>query len=140
MTVDLKTQAVKGATVHFRCGGEAVIQKVRRGNDAVCRLLFEEPHQLQITTSYHNDGRLLSYSYHLLDIIRVDPPAFDWKTVEVGMAFVSEEGATWLYISPHLKYRDLVMVTKNADCENIQDYPRYELTRAPEDDIEVDCG
>ena len=135
--INLKEQAVKGATVHFRCGGSAVIEKIREINydpyPPLFHLTFEE-HQTQIYCSAKGTTEAPN---KFLDIIRIDTPEFDWSTAKPGMAFrCVYEGLVWFGFCDW--YRpDSVWMVERKECWQTYSAKKKDLTRAPEHDIEV---
>jgi hypothetical protein len=137
MMFDLKTQAVKGATVHFRCGGSAVIEAVRKMSynpyPPLFHLTFEEG-QTQVyclagTTEAPNK---------FLDIIRIDPPKFDWSTVKQGMAFMNSDGNVVWFGMNDIISKGIVWCMLDDGAEiTPETFIKATLTRAPEHDIKI---
>jgi len=84
MTVDLNKLKV-GYTVKFRCGGEAVIEKIKPMRHYSVFLLFFEGFD-GLSKNYSLNGKS-SYTDSPFDIIEIIPKAFDWKDIKWGMAF-----------------------------------------------------
>ncbi len=136
MTVDMK-KAVKGATVWFRCGGSAVVS----GNpelsvEEVFVYLGDENGQ---PTSFFLNGSYSFGSGHPLDIVKIDPPAFDWADVKPGMAFkVKSNNDLVFYVGPHMASKNkAVFYIQKLQGYKYNDYELRYLTRAQEYDIEV---
>lgn len=73
--INLKEQAVKGATVHFRCGGSAVVAYTACTEHAIVRITFQS---YDGGVSWFNDGGCYEGEVTtLFDIVRIDPPALD---------------------------------------------------------------
>jgi len=84
-SVDMK-QAVAGSTVHFRCGGSAVVYKFElAGGGYFDRTLWFK--DALDRTSYTILGRFNLRDTSPFDIIRIEPPQFKWEDVRAGMAF-----------------------------------------------------
>lgn len=132
MTVDMK-QAVKGSTVHFRCGGSAVVE------DLICTPSNYPAHVILSgsTVRFAQDGRyLLTSNIHPFDIIRIDPPAFDWKDVKRGMGFRYDD-----YVGSYIgvSMTDSIVLQMISVHDTVYDgFRREDLIRAPEHDVEVD--
>jgi len=130
MTVDLST-SVKGSKVYFRCGGEDVVKNIE--NPSV--VYFESGFR----HSYWASGYYNRPDNHPLDIIRIEPPAFDWYTVKPGMAF-KQDGELFFYIGPSLsKLRNDVVfgTTSPIHCNSYgtKSVSKSDLVRSPEHDI-----
>jgi len=139
MTVDLSILQ-KGYKVHFRCGGEAVVGEADITKERIDVSFVGEYGLYTFTLDGSND-----YG-HQLDIIRIEPPVFDWDTVKPGMAFNSicheYEGTVWV-IKPtnyfdsgrddrHVIVSSCVGAILSSELYTIK---HNELTRAPEHDI-----
>jgi len=132
-TVDMK-QAVAGATVHFRCGGSAVVDRnlghTEGDSYAVTMRFVGYPFQ----DAYTENGFMYASSkHHALDIIRIDPPAFKWDSVKAGMAFTGSSENIYYFIgyaiaTAHL----LVFEDQNGGLWKVSE--KSPLTRAPEHD------
>ena len=130
--INLKEQAVIGATVHFRCGGKAVVEKWGvNGAD----FYFEFKGDKKNIYRFGNSGKATRGA--ILDIIRIDPPEFDWSTVKSGMAFKNHKGSCFWFMCHDWHHKDMVWVARKDDCSVTGAFPRINLTRAPEHDIEV---
>lgn len=136
----------RGATVKFRCGGEAVVDCIEI-----------EPNLNKFKVSYVDNDVCAPYIYSeegtgfghagkpsLFDIIEVIPAPFDWKDVKQGMCFVLNTSTFSnqyvYYIGEHLDDELRVVVDcRDATSMNgcYDGVPRKHLTRAPEYDIEV---
>jgi len=100
MSVDL-SKAMRGSRVYFRCGGEAVIS----AENTTCneKVLYFAGDELR-SYFYYMDGNCCSglrslRAESLFDIIRIDPPEFDWSTVKPGMAFFcTVDGSIKLFV------------------------------------------
>lgn len=132
--VDL-SKAVKGSTLHFRCGGSAVVSGLDRYPNGVIELSFKEGWVL----GFYKDGSFYEEKQFPLDIIRIDPPAFNWDDVRPGMAFLCEDAhqsELVYYVGPSLFSSEKV-VTAVSPGTYIRYTLKCALTRAPEHDIEV---
>ena len=128
----------KGDTVHFRCGGCAVVDRAGSNytDSRYCYLSFEGYDYPDL--SYNKNGQY--YGNPPIDIIRIDRAGFDWSTVKQGMAFKNGAGKVYIYIAPNIH------VTKNMyphlfwselDFKYADAILPSALTRAPEYDREV---
>jgi len=129
--VDMK-QAVAGATVHFRCGGSAVVKNKLDtmyefdGYDG-SNNIDQRNHREH---RWFDDGRFLSTGYHPIDIIRIDPPQFKWEDVRAGMAF-NINGEYYFFIGR--SYKDgLIFEDRLEGLTKVIDMSK--ITRAPEHD------
>lgn len=86
MSVDL-SKAVKGSTVHFRCGGSAVVEEILSCDRRSFSNLSFKDYGRHFPTWYNNGSVYTSGDKNVLDIIRIDPPAFNLDDVKPGMAF-----------------------------------------------------
>lgn len=123
-------QAVPGATVHFRCGGSAVVASAPINALSAKGLMLKLGDTL--TNLYFNwNGTRYDNIPHLLDIIRIDPPQFCEKDVKAGMA-VEAIGRLHYYIgrksNGNLVFEDdrglILQLSSNS----------FNFTRAPEHD------
>ena len=71
------TKCVKGSTVHFRCGGDAFVKTTDPKDFRGFRLSFLHD-GVDFDLFYHMEGQCVGGTHMtFLDIIRIDPPAFD---------------------------------------------------------------
>lgn len=136
-TVNMK-DAVKGATVHFRCGGSAVVEDYELNYNHVITIG-------KCDFEYHSQGKIMSKKESPFDIIRIDPPAFDWSTVKPGMAFRYDSSKEKIWFFAHLtQTKGRIICTCDKDFgatgaygESYSMFYTNQLTRTPEHDIEV---
>lgn len=147
MIINLKEQAVKGATVHFKAGGKAVVESGYEGEGGVYILNFQN---YDYSIFYHAASFSSKVGNGPLDIIRIDPPAFDWSTAKAGMAFGFSDDRDLIYhytiMSP---FQEGVAIFSYDFPEEKSDYSNGNhrvvafcigddlIIRAPEHDIEV---
>ena len=142
--IDL-SKAKPGDTVHFRCGGSAVIAYVATDNSMMRPLRINFAGYMG-ECEYNSDG--VNKKFHqLLDVIRIEQRPFDWKDVKPGMAFKEKyKGAIWLYSGPSIiKDNDgnYFLHHNGANFQGKTNLSEYQwisfpnMTRAPEHDIEV---
>jgi hypothetical protein len=138
--VDL-SKARKGDTVHFRCGGSAVLLSFRTGGGEYACIEFQD--YQDGAWSYKINGLWgCSNSDYPFDIIAIEPAPFDWSTVKPGMAFkhALTDKAIHHFIGKSL-WRDTCVVTakksEGVACPECSHQDTAFLTRAPEHDIEV---
>jgi hypothetical protein len=130
--VDL-SKLKKGDEVELRCGGK-IIAKANWPNFNVC--FFNDRSFVQI--KYSTDGTVdPSGEETPFDIIAIHKKPFDWAYVKAGMAFTDEDGDLVIYIGQN-PYNDLsVAGFLRGESKKIYLFPKSDLTRAPEHDIEV---
>jgi len=133
-SVDMK-QAVAGSTVHFRCGGSAVLSNVVDVG-AYININFEGGMN---GYSYLKDG-ISMRDFHVLDIIRIEPPQFKWEDCKHGMAFTNSIGQLIYFIANSVEKKD-GYVFEYASTEESVSYvfsvyhnDLTDVTRAPEHD------
>jgi len=147
MTIDLKTLK-PGDVVHFRSGGEAEIQcNYGDGHEWLKPFTFAFT-EFGETYTYWNgnwsgcgpSGNFRNADPHPMDIVRVTKKAFDWDTVEPGMAFINkmDREIQWYIGDLLIKNSDSIVVTRNWKKPGTNvlwtTNPSY-LTRAEEHDI-----
>ena len=145
--IDLsKLQA--GETVHFRCGGQAVVNRMylNEGNTVEIKFSAVDRWMHLGIEGYWNTSK----DKHPFDIIRIEPKPFDWKDVKPGMCFTNsiDKSFVW-FIAWHFETESfnkskpkLAVVqdyksARDADSR-IKVISRGWLKPAPEHDIEVD--
>jgi len=134
--VDLsKLQA--GDTVHFRCGGSAVVRGMFKGGDVFTVSFDYDDYGI----NWHSDGKYYLEGSSLIDIMRIEPKPFDWADVKAGMAFKCPAGRNvYYYICTCWGVEDRVLLSRAYGFmteEKIFVSLKSDLTRAPEYDIEV---
>lgn len=132
MTINLKEKAVKGATVHFRCGGTAVAENV--ADAGYISFSFEG---MTDRYMYQDDGSFNPDNIHPLDIIRIDPPAFDWSTAKAGMAFTDNNGKDYWFMCHDWEEKENAWFSPYSICSRPTTLVKSELVHKPEHDIEV---
>lgn len=131
--VDL-SKAQAGWTAHFRCGGSAVIESAK--NSKVLFYDCEKPLQ------FYTNGRYLVPDVSTpFDIIRLEPPAFDWKDVKPGMAFKfngrqGHEGELVFYCFKQADGQLLFSIEGEAHPQALRSFGDC-LVPAPKHDIQV---
>lgn len=148
--INLKEQAVKGATVYFRCGGKAVIRDTQlRGSHSpngfipkYIRLEFEEAliqyrYRLDLNGMITEPEEDEDECEALLDIISIEPPVFDWSTVKAGMCFTDKNGRNYWFMCQNWNEAYIIWVSETKDCCSVDWLYKKDLIRAPEHDIEV---
>ena len=137
--IDLSTLK-KGDKVKFRCGGEVVVEDIRDEKSAIVYILASNTSEYM---GYFTNGFYFYDRTTPFDIIEIIPAPFDWNTIEHGMAFnykgVAADGIVY-YIGQHLtdKSRVVVECRYTNGLHTIYDGVAIKnLTRAPENDIEV---
>lgn len=143
MTIDLSTLK-PGDTVHFRCGGKAVVdfccqQKSDNGTERDSWGIYYKGDEKRHRKTFNKTDGSSEYAQPF-DIIRVES-AFRWEDVKPGMAFahINGERLFW-YIGPSMVHNSVHIFAdkKPVFCkENLTFLPEFDLTRAPEHDIEV---
>lgn len=135
MTIDM-TKAVKGATVHFRCGGSAKVSNIQADKHPLAGLRYITGIEDGGVYFYQESGLYSGDGLSPFDIIRIDPPAFDWATVRTGMCFRESGGDRDLYyIGTNPTSVDQIILKSSAN--NFYWGKRDKFTRIPEYDIEV---
>lgn len=129
--VDLKTLE-KGDTVHFRCGGSAVVDGVS-GNGM---LLDLNGYGFKLAYD-HSTGSYSPAGLSPLDIIRIEKPAFDWSKAKQGMAFLDMEGEIRYFVAHDFLSEKRVVVTNSKLCVSFSNHYKNELTRVPEHDLDI---
>lgn len=132
MKVDLRALKV-GDTVHFRCGGSAVVSgKVEN------TINFEG---YEYTLAYDSiNGTYELGGTSVVDIIQIEKKAFDWKDAKQGMAFYHNNKDSVLYFIAH-DFLDLnFAVLGDKCCEKIKPFYKGGLIRAPEHDLVIVGG
>jgi len=82
-SVNMK-QAVAGSTVHFRCGGSAVVTGIEQVIDRLSHMVqFDKSSQ---GVRYYDNGQYSPIDTPF-DIISIDPPPFKLEDLRSGMAF-----------------------------------------------------
>ena len=137
--IDISTLQ-KGDTVHFRCGGSAVVDSAGSSytDSRYCYLSFEGYDYPDI--GYNKSGQYGDSENHPIDIIRINRAAFDWDTVKQGMAFKNGAGKVYIYIAPNiLATKDMYphLFWSELDFKYVDAIFPSALTRAPEYDREV---
>ena len=148
--VDL-SKAKAGDTVHFRNGGSCELRRIDHYHSDLHFLHFGEE-----CLSYRSAGKF-GNCVRILDIIRIEPKAFDWADVKPGMAFkvmwsdvgsVKRDGVLF-YLSDHpaSSMKDFKIfsnprkeITGSSELLNAQIYRIKHLERTPEYDVEVPHG
>lgn len=134
--VDL-SKAKAGDKVKFRCGGEAVIEKLK----APDALGFPE-HKVVFAdcddgfSHYHKSGKITHDMLHPFDIIAIEPKPFDWKDVKPGMAFEGPFSGVKFYLGRSIHDPNYIVLQNKDNEATYSSWEQY-LTRAPEHDIEV---
>lgn len=153
--VDL-SKATPGMIAKFRCGGEAVIDHLNIANTDVFvkfATKYMSNHGTSYTNlSYNKDGSLQhapSGPLTVFDIIALEQPAFDWKDVKPGMAFVYHDNKDldiWLYSGPCLQNKNFEGKWEFSGYANFQhkdnpssgdNFLKLHMVRRPEHDVEV---
>lgn len=152
--INLKEQAVKGATVHFRCGGSAEIINYHilgsktnydyligfRGLHAEFHIGENDELDDMCNNAYSfiysidgAYGEALEGDDCIFDIIRIEPPKFDWSTVQKGDAFTDLDGDLCFYVGldPQYNQGDMGIFKFSYIIESIALSPSC-LTPAPE--------
>lgn len=137
MKVDLR-KAKAGDTVKFRCGGEAVVKKIKI-IDGNIYIYFDNKDDAY---GYFKNGvRKLANDY-LLEIIEVIPAPFDWNTAKKGMAFkyTKDGGIYWFISNPLTQITGGWAIFSSCDDGSgaTDDLALYMLVRTPEHDLEVE--
>lgn len=103
--INLKEQLHEGCTVHFRCGGSAVVDFVDtlNGEKTYCHgIAWKDCHlsyAFYESERYANAGHIHGSAVnHPFDIVKIDPKPFDWKDVKQGMCFTCLGNEFWYYI------------------------------------------
>jgi len=134
-------QAVAGATVHFRCGGSAVVysyEEISGSNPYRHKIYFEgygdvyfdgsRPRECYLDTGQRTGLMNLDH----LDIIRIEQPKFKWEDAKRGMAFkIKSDGEIIHFVG--FDMRD-IPVFHNVINNNVYAIRGDFLTRAPEHD------
>ena len=71
----------------------------------------------------------------MLDIIRVERPSFDWKTVKQGMAFKTQEDDIFIFECWYSQDPTKCFVIKHDLNLEAAIFNPHNLTRAPEHDL-----
>lgn len=122
--VDL-SKAQAGWTAHFRCGGSAVIESAK--NSKVLFYDCEKPLQF-----YPNGRYLVPDVSTPFDIIRLEPPAFDWDDVKPGDGFTMA-GCFLYYIGKDM--RGTMIFHNITDNVLLRDLPIDDLKRNEQIDV-----
>lgn len=138
MTVDL-TKLKAGDTVHFRCGGSAVVESHPRWYCHGAQWLMFNGKERQ----FDNNGNYWIGSHDgkdPFDIIRIEPKAFDWDEVKAGMGFMYDERPV-RYMGHHPEVKDMCccyfIPNKAHESCQLGWFFKDHLTRAPEHDLEA---
>lgn len=130
--INLKEQLHEGCTVHFRCGGSAVVESIIETLSGNQNITFKDNGGGVAT--YCEDGtRQLNQS--LFDIVKIDPKPFDWKDAKQKMAFIGESGRYYYYVADDFAFDAAVIVCTEADCSNCHSILKCLLTRYPAGDL-----
>ncbi len=139
-------QLKKGDTVHFRCGGEAVVKESNYYGEYYYRVKIEG-HCSDLTYSKSGKSGKGTQNESPLDIIKITHAAFDWDTVKPGMAFdidgelTISGGVNRLWYLNTYPYGDgfalFGEMVDRGDVVVATIYRKSCLTRALEHDIDV---
>jgi len=132
--VDMK-QAVAGSTVHFRCGGSAVVTGIEQVIDRLSHMVqFDKSSQ---GVRYYDNGQYSPIDTPF-DIIRIEPPQFKWEDVKRGMAFIplgkNYHGYFIGYDMDGFAVLDLCHIPHDKRDEDLLAVKIGYLTRSPEHD------
>lgn len=131
--INLKEQLHEGCTVHFRCGGSAVVESVIDTTTGNKNVIFKD--NGNGTSTYYEDGtRQLNQA--LFDIVKVDPKPFDWKDAKNGMCFKNKNGYSRWYIGEDFCGPEAMAIfSLNDTCTDFKSIHLSELTRYEEGDL-----
>lgn len=139
--IDL-SKAKAGDTVHFRCGGQAVIKDVVVVHPAGSMNSYRNKIHFEGDTYpdeklYQDCGTRKGTSVTTrFDIISITPKPFDWKEVKAGMAFYTNPKDIEYFVGMHPITNNPVMT--NGEGSNAYGYGyEHQLKRAPEHDVTV---
>lgn len=135
-----------GDTVHFRCGGSAVVdfccqQKSYNDTEYDSWGIYYKGDEKRHRKTFNKTDGSSEYAQPF-DIIRIES-AFRWEDVKPGMAFILPDGSVGWWIGRGLNAGGSsyghaeVLQTKRPSSIAFDLYVRESLTRAPEHDIEV---
>jgi len=133
MTVDLETLKT-GAVVHFRSGGEAVVERANDCGDYTDIKLKGSMHGGMCW--FHNgcfdDEESETDPF---DIVKITTPAFDWDTIKWGMTFKWDAGgdSVFTYLGRDIKGH-YVMQRDEFNTFHAFSCPTTHLTRIREKD------
>lgn len=92
MTLTVEKDVKVGCTIHFRCGGKALVKKIRdvwpdRAGGYVTLSLKDNDQSLNFIK-----GSLKNSMTSFLDIIKIEEPPFDWSKVKNGTPVYTPAG------------------------------------------------
>lgn len=124
------TKAVKGATVHFRSHGYAVVFNSLKSEIDTYILTFNAA-DIYFTLSYHDDGQCIGGINNTFnDIVKIDDTPFDWSMLKHGDLFKGKDNIEWNYIGKD-RSGYFVFDGSHGRYAGFQ-YPHMEMIKVPE--------
>ena len=137
MSVDL-SKAKPGMIAKFRCGGEAVIE--RMVDDNIIQFKDYSATGRGMHSRWFNKGQYdhVKDLNHPFDIVALEEPPFGWKDVKPGMAFLVRRDDEISFVGHWVGWtRDRSACIQPTGQARPEVYTTGILKRAPEHDIQV---